>query len=119
MIAYPEITVISLVGSFNAAKAGEFHTQVKTAVARKTTGVIVDLEQVESIDSAGLMALIHGLRLTQALERRFSLCSVSPSMRIIFEVTQLDRVFEIFDNVSAFEHAIAIAGFGTKLLSSC
>lgn len=117
MITYPEMTVIRPVGLFNATKAGEFHTQVRTAVAQKATRVIVDLAQVESIDSAGLMALIHGLRLTQALERRFSLCSVSPSLRMIFELTQLDRVFEIFESLTAVENAIALAGFGTKLLT--
>jgi anti-anti-sigma factor len=69
--------------------------------------MLVDLEQVESLDSAGLMALVYSLKLAQALDIRFSICSVSPSIRIILELTQLDRVFEIFESVAAFEAALA------------
>ncbi len=108
IIAYPKITVIRPQGRLNGSNAVEFQDQMATAVAQKgQTIVLVDLEQVESLDSAGLMALVYALRLAQALNRRFSLCSVSPSIRIILELTQLDRVFEIFESVAAFEIAIA------------
>lgn len=108
IIAYPKITVIRPEGRLNASNAVEFQDQMTTAVAQKgQTIVLVDMTQVESLDSAGLMALVYGLRLAQALDRRFSLCSVSPSTRIILELTQLDRVVEIFESVAAFETAIA------------
>lgn len=108
ILASSDSSVIKLSSSLNAANASEFQQQVTTAVGqerRKT--VVVDMEQVESLDSAGLMALMHGLRLAQALDQRFSLCAVSPSIRIIFELTQLDRVFEMFENMAAFEAAVA------------
>ena len=53
------------------------------------------------------MALVSGLQLAQHLDRRFGICSVSPSIRIVFELTQLDQVFEIFESTAAFEAAIA------------
>jgi len=107
-IACPHSCVIRLSGPLNASNASEFQYQVTTAVgkARQTT-VLIDMEQVELLDSAGLMALVYSLRQAQALNHRFSLCSVSPSIRIIFELTQLDRVFEMFENFAAFEAAIA------------
>ncbi|MBV8887608.1 MAG: STAS domain-containing protein [Chroococcidiopsidaceae cyanobacterium CP_BM_RX_35] len=107
ILAYPHSFIIRLSGSLNAANASEFQHQVTTAVQkewRKT--LLVDMEQVESLDSAGLMALVYGLRLAQALNLRFGLCAVSPSIRIIFELTQLDRVFEMFENQDAFEAAL-------------
>ncbi len=104
IIAYPKNTVIRPQGPFNASSAVEFQRQMTTAVVQqRDTSVIVDLEEVEFLDSAGLMVLVYGLRLAQAQERRFSLCSVPPSIRIIFELTQLDRVFEIFESIAAFE----------------
>lgn len=108
ILAYPQCYVIRPRGPLNASNAIEFQRQVTTAVDREGhTSVVLDLEQVESLDSAGLMALVSGLRLAQALNRRFSLCSVSPSIRIIFELTQLDGVFEIFESITAFEAAIS------------
>ena len=105
---YPEMTVIRPSGPFNASNASELQQQMTTVVTQaRYSCVVVDLEQVEFIDSAGLMALVHVLRLAQLLGKRFSICSVSPSIRIIFELTQLDRVFEIFDSQMTCEAAIA------------
>lgn len=108
-IAYPEITVICPHGVVNASNAVDFQQEITKAVAEnKKSNVLVNLEQVESLDSAGLMALVSSLRLAQSIGTRFSLCGVSPSIRIIFELTQLDRVFEIFESATACEKAIAL-----------
>ena len=106
IIDSPTVTVIRLHGSCNAANALEFQSQMKIAVTQERhTNILVDLEQVESLDSAGLMALVYGQRLAQVLERRFILCSVPAPIQIIFELTQLDQVFEIFESIAAFESA--------------
>lgn len=108
MLALPQFCLIRPHGSINASNAVDFQRQMTTAVAQERHSIVlVDLEQVELLDSAGLMALVSGLRVAQALKRRFSLCSVSPSIQIIFELTQLDQVFEIFQSKAAFEAAIA------------
>jgi anti-sigma B factor antagonist len=41
------------------------------------------------------MALVATLTLAQRMNKPFGLVGISPSVRIIFELTQLDRVFEI------------------------
>ncbi|WP_009633777.1 STAS domain-containing protein [Synechocystis sp. PCC 7509] len=105
-IAYPEITVICPYGAINASNSVDFQQEMARAIAQnQKSNVLVNLKEVESLDSAGLMALVSSLRLAQTLGSRFSLCGVSPSIRIIFELTQLDRVFEIFENTTAFEKA--------------
>jgi anti-anti-sigma factor len=97
-ITAPKTTVIRPSGHFNAANAADFQQFLTTAVTQAAHDcIVVDLEQVESMDSAGLMALVHGLRVAQSLGKSFNLCSVAPSIRIIFELTQLDSVFEILD----------------------
>ena len=100
-----QIAVIQPSGHVNAATVDELQSQLNNAVAYQER-ILVDLHKVESLDSAGLMALVATQRKAQELKCRFSLCSVSPAIRIIFELTQLDRVFEIFDNRAAFEAAI-------------
>jgi anti-anti-sigma factor len=100
----PSATVMKLQGHLNAANATDLKSQLIAAVSdSKTPVVLIDMEKVESLDSAGLMAFVSALRLSQTIGRRFSLCSVSPSIQIIFELTQLDRVFEMFDNRMAFD----------------
>jgi len=97
-------TIISLQGHLNAANAIELAEQLTTAVqSPESLMVFVDMKEAESLDSAGLMALVSALRLAQQIGRKFVLCSVSPAIRIIFELTQLDRVFEMLDQVPAPE----------------
>ncbi len=99
LLSYPKFTAIRPQGSLNAANALEFERDLTTALRDDSnTVLLVDLGQVESLDSAGLMALVSALKLAQTLEKTFRICSVSPAIRIIFEVTQLDRVFEIVEN---------------------
>ncbi|NHC37059.1 STAS domain-containing protein [Scytonema millei] len=94
----PRATVIRPNGHFNAANAADFQRYLTAEVTQATQDcIVVNLEQVESMDSAGLMVLVHGLRVAQSLGKSFHLCSVAPSIRIIFELTQLDSVFEILD----------------------
>ena len=104
LLNYPTIRVVHPVGSLNAANALEFQEELTTALrSNDKTMLLVDLEHVESLDSAGLMSLVSALKLAQNLGGRLGICSVSPALRIIFELTQLDRVFEIFENKAAFE----------------
>jgi anti-anti-sigma factor len=97
-----QLTIIQPSGHINASNATEFQRQLTTEVASQKHSVLVDMHRVESIDSAGLMALVSALSLSQNLKRRFSLCCVAPSIRIIFELTKLDRAFEIYESREAF-----------------
>ncbi len=60
---------------------------------------IIDLAEVEFIDSSGLGALVTALKSARRLGCRLVLCHPSPTVKLILEITQLDRVFEIFDEL--------------------
>jgi anti-sigma B factor antagonist len=105
-IASSQITVIQPQGHLNAANAPEFGRQLTEVVASEQPAIVlVDMEQVETLDSAGLMVLVSALSQAQSQNYQFSICSLSPSIRIVFELTQLDRVFEIFESRATFEAA--------------
>ncbi|MEG4227671.1 STAS domain-containing protein [Microcoleus sp. N9_B2] len=104
LLAQKPITVIRPLDYLNAATCGEFDVQLTTAIAAPgVVALLVDLGGVTFIDSAGLMALVSGLKQAKKMGRRFSLCSVSAGIRMVLELSQLDRVFEIFENVDSFE----------------
>ncbi len=97
-----QLTIVQPSGHINASNASEFQRQLTSAVASQQNAVLVDMHRVESLDSAGLMGLVSALSLAQNLKRRFSICCVAPSIKIIFELTQLDSAFEIFATRDAF-----------------
>ncbi|MEA5593921.1 STAS domain-containing protein [Rivularia sp. UHCC 0363] len=95
----PKITIVRPQESLNAVNAVKLEQELDAALSQvSNTIVLLDLEKVDLIDSAGLMALVSGVKKAKQLEQRLCFCSVSPSHRIIFELTQLDKVFEIFEN---------------------
>ncbi|MDY6785511.1 MAG: STAS domain-containing protein [Cyanobacteriota bacterium] len=102
------IATVEVRGSINAANAETFKKRLLDTLRSQSAPILlVDLARVELIDSAGLMALVAAYRLAKTLKRRAVLCSVSPSVRIIFELTQLDRRFEMYENRLALETALA------------
>ncbi|MBE9187332.1 STAS domain-containing protein [Microcoleus sp. LEGE 07076] len=109
LIAQKPITVIRPPYHLNAATAGEFGEQLTTAIAAPgVVAVVVDLGAVTFIDSAGLMALVTGLKQGKKMGRRFSICSVSAGIRMVLELSGLDRAFEILENVESFETANSV-----------
>lgn len=98
-----QVTTFSPQGYLSAANAGKF-LQDLTQVVKSTASspLLIDMEKVDFMDSAGLMALIEAFHLAQDLSKEFSICSVAPSVKMIFELTQLDQVFDIFDDRDSF-----------------
>ena len=108
VLARPQTAVIRPLGSLHSGNTVTFQHQLDTAIlSDQHSSLLIDMEKVESIDSDGLMALVAALSMAQRLNKRFSLCSVSRSVRIIFELTQLDCAFEILDGRHALSEAIA------------
>ncbi|MBD0267570.1 MAG: STAS domain-containing protein [Cyanobacteria bacterium Co-bin8] len=87
-------------GFLNASNASQFQVELTSRIqAADASGLVVDMSQVESLDSAGLISLVSALKLARQLSKPFCLCSVPPSLRIVFELTQLDRAFEMIDEL--------------------
>lgn len=62
---------------------------------------VIDLANVDFMDSSGLVALVTGLKAARQSSCRLVLCNVQAAVRLIFELTQLDSVFEIFESYDA------------------
>jgi anti-anti-sigma factor len=60
---------------------------------------VIDMGHVDFIDSSGLCALVGGLNAARHQGCRLVICNVSATVRLIFEITQLDQLFEIFDSL--------------------
>jgi anti-sigma B factor antagonist len=63
--------------------------------------IVFDFSQVKQIDSAGVDMLLYCME--QAMKRNgdLKLAAVPPAPAIILELTRVDRLFEIFETVSA------------------
>jgi anti-sigma B factor antagonist len=95
----PELKILCPTSSINAANSQEFQRQLLEEISASTTSVlVVNMDKVEYIDSAGLMALVSGMNLSKTLEKRLIISNIAPSVRMVFELTQLDEALEIFES---------------------
>jgi anti-sigma B factor antagonist len=88
-------------GSFNAAKVdqirGEFAAWLEANPEMRN--VVVDLADVDMVDSAGLGALIALLKRVDARGGDLKLAGLSSRVRMVFEITRTHRIFDILDTV--------------------
>jgi anti-sigma B factor antagonist len=70
-------------------------------VERKSSRIVLDMSQVEFIDSSIIGALVGLLRRVRAAGGDAKLAGVTPEVEMIFEVTRLHRVFRILPSVAA------------------
>jgi len=61
--------------------------------------IIVDLHEVEFIDSSGLGALLSGHKNAVQRSTGFALAALQPRVKSMFELTRLQRVFEIYSDI--------------------
>jgi len=68
--------------------------------------IVVDLDQVTYVASAGLKAMLTGLRRARLLNGDVRLASLDERVREVFEMAGFDQVFQIFPS-----HAEAVQSF--------
>ena len=73
---------------------------------------VIDLTDVDSINSAGLTALVKGLSLANEKRCRVAIYNPRPAVKLVFEITRLDELFEVIEG-SDFE--IETVDFKTEL----
>jgi anti-sigma B factor antagonist len=64
---------------------------------KKAPRVIVNLEKVRYIDSAGVASLVEGLKVSRDLKSTFALYGLSRTAREVLELTRLIKVFEVYN----------------------
>lgn len=75
---------------------GEFTILLHTD---EVTKLIIDLSEVEYCDSSGLSAILLAFRILQSNEGHIRLASPTKNVRSLIEISQLDRVLPIFNNI--------------------
>jgi anti-anti-sigma factor len=80
------------------ASATQFHQDIEKLVENGANMVLIDLKEVSWISSSGLLALVLAFKTVRNAGRKLFICSMNEQVRILFELTGLDQVFETFSN---------------------
>ncbi|HEY2599286.1 MAG TPA: STAS domain-containing protein [Candidatus Dormibacteraeota bacterium] len=94
------VTVLAPSGRLDVAGAPFLKEAVSEAV--KNDGppkVVIDLEGVSFVDSTGLGSVIAALKLVRSSKGDLRLAAPNQQVRVVLELTTLDRVFPYFATV--------------------
>lgn len=92
-------TVLPLKGEIDLHVFPEITASLDALIEKKPKHLVVDVSGVTYIDSAGLAALIVAMQKVEAYGGQFSLAGFQTSVRSIFRMSRLDRIFRIFPDV--------------------
>ena len=99
------IAVASVRGEVDLDERDRFESAL--APAREAQGpLVVDLAEVPFMDSSGLHVVIQLWRALQREGREMVVACPSPGVRKLFELTSLDRLVAIYDDVDAAVDAL-------------
>ncbi len=97
--------IINVRGEIHVTTAPAFAQSLNEAIATGKTALVLDLSQVEFIDSTGLSVLLNGLRKVTRSQGRLAIVCSNPTVMRLFEITRLDSTFDIFgDREAALAH---------------
>lgn len=98
-------SVVSVRGSIDISTTGELEVAMRAAEAQPAP-VIVDLTEVDFIDSSGLRVLILSTERLNASERRLSLVFVKGPVQRLFELAALTTSFSIHPDLASAQAAV-------------
>jgi len=97
-------TVVAPTGRLDVAGAPALKDAIAEAVKNGPARVVIDMEGVSFVDSTGLGSVIAALKQIRSSQGELRLAAPNQQVRVVLELTTLDRVFPYFATV---EEALA------------
>jgi anti-sigma B factor antagonist len=90
----------------DAAVAIRFKDQMREVTGGGAPHVVLDLSQVEFVDSSGLGAIVAAMKQLGST-RRLDLAGLTPTVNRVFRLTRMESVFTIHDSVAQAQEVYA------------
>ena len=100
------IRIVEPSGILDSSKSEEFKQIVDSVLTSEAQVLLLDLKNITFVDSSGLGTLVVALKQLKAADRKMYICSINDQVRMLFELTSMDRVFDVLRDRQEFEHKI-------------
>ena len=105
------VATIAVAGEVDLYTAPALKQAISTVIDQGARSVLVDLSRTTFIDSTTLGVLMGAVKRLRPGGGELAITCYDPNIRKIFEITLLDRVFNIFDSTDAgIAHLRELAG---------
>lgn len=93
-------------GIFNGIAGNQLRREITSAVETGVDIVLLDFQDITLMDSSGLGTLLAALRAVKKSGGNIFICSLKEQVKMLFEMTRMSRVFEIFADRDEFNSKI-------------
>ncbi|MEH1792717.1 STAS domain-containing protein [Nostoc sp.] len=100
------VKVLELSGILDGIRGNELRREVSGIVANGANILLIDMKEVKFIDSSGLGALVSAMQITRNANTKLFICSISDQVRMLFELTKMDRIFQTFADQDEFNRQV-------------
>lgn len=98
-----QFSTLYLQDPLNASNVTELRRLLCDAINNnQVSEILVNLEHVELIDSAAMVVLVQATRLADSKGKYLGLCGANSQIRMVLELTQLERFVNLFADESDF-----------------
>jgi anti-anti-sigma factor len=100
------IKIVQPSGILDGANTNQLRREISDVVENGADIVLVDFQDVTFINSSGLGALVSTLKLVRSAGSQIFICSLTEQVKMMFELTKMNRVFKTFASRDDFEQKV-------------
>lgn len=94
-------TIVSIKGDVDLYSSPQVRKAVIALTGKKTAIILINLSDVGYMDSSGVATLVEGLQQVGKYKGQFKLFGLAPAVKEVFELSRLDKVFDIHSDETA------------------
>ncbi|MDZ8223734.1 MULTISPECIES: STAS domain-containing protein [unclassified Nostoc] len=100
------VTVLELSGILDGIRGNELRREISGILANGVDILLLDMKEVKFIDSSGLGALVSAMQMVRNANGKLFVCSINDQVRMLFELTKMDRIFQSFADQEEFNRQV-------------
>ena len=93
-----QVVVLELAGEIDMKCSVQLRKKFIELFGNKPPVLIVNMSEVEFMDSSGLGTLVEALKWSRQNESELKLVGLTQSVRNVFEISRLQHIFQIYDS---------------------
>ena len=104
-----EAATLVISGRFDAHQVSQVQQEFDALLTAGARFIILDLTDVNFVDSSALAVMVRGMKRCRERNGELLLCGLRQPVRIIFELTRMDRAFRIYENQTTAQASLAVS----------
>ncbi|MEH2239326.1 STAS domain-containing protein [Nostoc sp.] len=100
------VKILKISGILDGIRGNELRREVSNIVDNGADILLLDLKEVRFIDSSGLGALVSAMQIVRNANGKLFICSINDQVRMLFELTKMDRIFKTFADQDEFNRQV-------------